>query len=108
MGLTTKKNTAVATNRKEIKELIKWPYINLLLLTVKVRPEKSGTLAIAAIRGVNKSETNAVTTEPKATPITIPTARSTTFPLSKNCLNSFNMFLLLASNIYLYYTLPVG
>src|SRR5579863_3791305 len=48
--------------------------------------EKSGLPAIAAIRGVRRSFVNAVTTPPKAAPITTPTARSTTFPRNRNCL----------------------
>src|SRR5205823_13156336 len=43
---------------------------------------------IAPISGVIRSATNAVTTAPKATPITIPTARSTTLPRSRNSLKS--------------------
>ncbi len=54
--------------------------MNLLPLSVNAKPEKSGTLAIAAIRGVTKSLTKAVVTVPKAAPITTPTAKSTTFP----------------------------
>src|SRR5438270_184495 len=38
--------------------------------------------------GVNRSLTNAVTTDPNAAPMTTPTARSTTFPRSTNALKS--------------------
>lgn len=88
IGFTTKKKMALATSTNEIIALIKCPYINLLPLTVKKSPLKSGTFAIAAMKGVSRSVTSAVTTVPNAAPITTPTARSTTFPLSKNCLNS--------------------
>ncbi len=46
------------------------------------------------IKGVRRSETMAVTTVLKAAPMITPTARSTTLPLSKNCLNSLSMNLL--------------
>ena len=46
---------------------------------------------MAAISGVMMSATKAVTTAPKATPMTTATARSTTFPRMMNCLNSRNM-----------------
>ena len=75
---------------KEIRALRKSPIINSLRLTVKLIFEKSGFPPIAAIRGVMRSSTKAVTTAPKATPITTPTARSTTFPFKINCLNPFN------------------
>ena len=81
----------MATSKNEMSELVKCPYINSLSFIVKNRPEKSGTFAIAAIKGVSKSATSADTTALNAAPITTPTARSTTFPLNKNCLNSFNI-----------------
>jgi hypothetical protein len=66
IGLTTKKNTEPDTSRNEISEFIKSPYINLLPLIVKARLLKSGTFAIAAIRGVSRSFTKAETIVPKA------------------------------------------
>src|SRR5436309_3553125 len=53
--------------------------------------EKSGFPMIAAMIGVIRSATKAVTTAPNATPITMPTARSTTLPRSRNALNSFTI-----------------
>ena len=91
MGLTTKKNTEPATSRNETRAFKKCPYLNSLPLIVKMSPLKSGTLAIAAIRGVSKSDTKAVTIVPNAAPITTPTAKSTTLPRSKNCLNSLSI-----------------
>lgn len=91
IGLTTKKNTAPATSKKEIRALIKCPYINLLPFSVNVSPPKSGTFAIAEINGVNKSATSAFTIVPNAAPTTTPTAKSTTFPRSRNCLNSLSI-----------------
>src|SRR5947209_16158900 len=43
------------------------------------------------IRGVRMSLTSAFTTAPNAVPITTATARSTTLPRSRNCLNSARM-----------------
>ena len=94
IGLMTKKNIAAATKTKEMRAFIKSPYMNLLSLIVKNRFEKSGTFIIAAMSGVRKSVTSAVTTVPNAAPITTPTAKSTTFPLSKNCLNSLSTLFL--------------
>lgn len=91
IGLITKKKIEADIKTKDNKELIKLPYINLLSLILKYKPEKSGVLAIAAIKGVIKSVTKEDTIVPKAAPTTTPTARSTTFPLNKNCLNSFNI-----------------
>src|SRR6267154_3060689 len=48
--------------------------------------EKSGLPTTAAISGVNRSFVSAVTTPPKAAPITTPTAISTTFPRRMNFL----------------------
>ena len=72
MGLIIKKKIDAATNRKEIRAFRKCPYIKRLLFRVKDKSEKSGTLTIAAIKGVIKSDTRAVTTEPKAAPTTTP------------------------------------
>src|SRR5216683_4071592 len=66
--------------------LKKSPYRNLLWLTVKKRPEKSGLPNSAAMIGVIKSLTKPVTTAPKAMPMTMPTAMSTRLPLSKKVL----------------------
>src|ERR1700687_2781814 len=79
----------VATMTKASTALMKSPYRNLLLLIVKVRLAKLGSPNRAAMRGVMRSLTNAVTTVPKATPITTPTARSTTLPRKRNALNPF-------------------
>ena len=76
IGMTTKKYMTAEIIRNEISALIKSPTKNLLLLTVKVNPEKSGFPPIAPIIGVIISFTKAVTTEPKATPTTTPTAKS--------------------------------
>src|SRR5438105_3630640 len=49
---------------------------------------------MAAIRGVTRSVTNALTIAPKAAPMTTATARSTTLPRSRNALNPLNLNLL--------------
>src|SRR5690348_13935119 len=59
----------------------------LLLLIVTLRFEKSGLPPMAAISGVKMLVTSAVTTAPKAAPMTTATARSTTFPRKRNFLN---------------------
>lgn len=92
IGFTTKKKIVAETSKKEIMVLTKCPYMNLPPFRVKKRPEKSGTLAMAEMNGVSRSETREVTTVPNAAPTTTPTAKSTTFPRSKNCLNSFSIF----------------
>src|SRR5580765_1089358 len=46
---------------------------------------------MAAIRGVSRSVVRAVTTPPKAAPMTTPTAISTTFPRRMNFLNPLNI-----------------
>src|SRR5438552_4261849 len=56
---------------------------------VKLSAEKSCVPKIAPITGVIRSATSPVTTAPKAAPMTMPTARSTTFPRSRNALKSF-------------------
>lgn len=76
----------MATNKNEIRALIKSPYINLLPLIVKNKFEKSGVLAIAPINGVSKSFTRAFTTVPNDAPITTPTARSMALPRRMNFL----------------------
>jgi hypothetical protein len=58
---------------------------------VKNSPLKSGVFVIAEIKGVNMSATKDETIVPKAAPITTPTARSTTLPLSKNFLKSLSI-----------------
>src|ERR1051326_701069 len=45
---------------------------------------------MAAIRGVTRSFTKALTTAPNAAPMTTATARSTTLPRSRNARNPFN------------------
>ena len=47
--------------------------------------EKSGWPTMAAISGVSRSLTRAVTTPPKAAPMTTATAKSRTFPRKMNC-----------------------
>src|ERR1700719_579310 len=89
MGSTTAKYTAQAMMTKETTELTKSPKRNLLPRIVKLIDEKSGCLTTAAIKGVSRPLTIEFTTLPKAAPITTPTARSTTLPRSKNCLNPF-------------------
>src|SRR6266849_1554927 len=66
--------------------LMKSPYRNLLWLTVKYRPEKSGLPNSAAMKGVIRSLTKAAMTVPKATPMTMPTAMSTRLPRSRKVL----------------------
>src|ERR1017187_10024933 len=54
-------------------------------------PEKSGLPTTAAMIGVMRSFTSAVTTAPKAPPITTATARSTTLPRITNSLKPWNI-----------------
>jgi hypothetical protein len=91
MGRTMKKYTVAEIIMKDMRELIKSPYKNLLLFMVKLRVEKSGAFTIAEIKGLIKSLTRALTIEPNAAPIMTPTAKSTTFPLNMNCLNPFSI-----------------
>jgi hypothetical protein len=70
--------------RKAIKALMKSPYRNRLPLTVKNRPAKSGLPPMAAISGVIRSFTSAVTTAPNAAPMTTAMARSMRLPFSRN------------------------
>src|SRR5579859_6084743 len=67
--------------------LMKSPYANLLLFAVKNRALKSCLPKIAAINGVSRSLTSAVTTAVNAVPMTTATARSTTLPRKMNSLN---------------------
>src|SRR5437588_7965732 len=55
---------------------------------VKLRLEKSSLPKMAAISGVRRSRTTALTTAPKATPMTTAIARSTTLPRNRNALKS--------------------
>src|SRR5712692_4403263 len=80
-----------AMTRNAISALKNSPYRNLLLLIVKERLAKSGLPPIAAISGVTRSFTNAVTTTPNAVPMTTATARSTTLPLSKKVRKPFKV-----------------
>src|SRR5207249_3648006 len=68
-GVTTKKYTAAATSRKARAALMKSPYRKVLLLTVKLSAEKSGFPTSAAINGVRRSLTKAMTNVAKAAPI---------------------------------------
>src|ERR1039458_3058690 len=70
---------------------MKSPIGNLLPLMVKTVPEKSGLPTTAAMIGVRRSFTNAVTTAPKAPPITTATARSITLPRITNFLKPFSI-----------------
>src|SRR5579864_196948 len=58
---------------------------------VKISAEKSGFPTSAAINGVSKSFTSAVTMAPKAPPMTTATARSTTLPRNRNSLKPFSI-----------------
>src|SRR5579863_1680992 len=90
-GVTTKKYTAAATNRKDTPAFTKSPMANMLPLTVNLMAEKSGFPTIAAISGVSRSFVKAETTEANAAPITTPTAISITLPRRMNCLNPLSM-----------------
>src|SRR6266545_4442107 len=70
---------------------MKSPIGNLLPFTSNWMAEKSGFPTNAAIRGVIRSFTSAVTTAPNAPPITTATARSMTLPRDRNCLKPFSM-----------------
>src|SRR5262249_21516757 len=87
-GFTTKKKIAAATETKTITALMKSPYLNVLPLIVNESVEKSCEPKIAAMIGVIRSATNAVTRAAKARPITIPTAMSIRFPRKRNALSS--------------------
>src|SRR5438874_7739882 len=92
IGSTMKKYTAAAIKMNETSALIKSPIGNLVPLTVNSIAEKSGFPTMAAINGVIRSFTSAVTTAPNATPITTATARSRTLPRRINCLKPCNIF----------------
>jgi hypothetical protein len=66
IGSTMKKYTAAAIRMNETSALIKSPIGNLLPLTVNSIAEKSGFPTMAAINGVIRSFTSAVTTAPNA------------------------------------------
>ena len=66
---------------------MKSPIRNLAPLTVMAQEEKSGTPPNIPISGVIRSLTSACTSPENATPITMPTARSTTLPRKMNFLN---------------------
>src|SRR3978361_859660 len=70
-GRTTKKKTTAAMIRNETMALMKSPTRKRLWLLVKPSAEKSGLPPIAAMSGVIRSLTNAVTTAPKAAPMMI-------------------------------------
>src|ERR1039458_7779493 len=71
--------------------VMKSPMGNTVLPIMKLIPVKSGLPAISAMRGLMMSFTSAVTTVPKAAPMTTPTAKSTTLPRRTNCLNPDNI-----------------
>src|SRR5579862_2913572 len=83
---------AAATNRNDMHALRKSPTGNKVPFTVQPIAEKSGLCTTAAIKGVNTSLVNAVTTPANAAPITTPTAMSTTFPRRMNFLNPSNIW----------------
>src|SRR6476660_5840429 len=91
IGVTTKKYTAPATSRNDTNALMKSPTGNGVPLMVKLMEEKSGLPTMAAMSGVRRSLVKAVTTDPKAAPMTTPTARSTTLPRRMNCLKPLSM-----------------
>ncbi len=97
IGSTMKKYTAAAIRMNEITALMKSPIRNLLPLIVNSIAEKSGFPTMAAMNGVIRSLTNAVTTAPNATPITTATARSRTLPRKINCLKPCNQHIDLPS-----------
>jgi len=78
-----------ASIRNASTALRKSPTSSLLPRTLTVIPEKSGEPTIAAMSGVSRSLTSAVTTAPNAAPITTATARSSTLPRRMNCLKPF-------------------
>ena len=90
MGATTRKNTAAAMVTNAIRLLRKSPYWKWLWLIVNERAPKFDLPKISAMIGVRRSATSALTTAVKAVPITTATARSTTFPRSRNFLKSEN------------------
>ena len=65
----------------------------VLLLIVNDSDEKSGLPNMAAMSGVIRSLTKAVTSAPKAAPMTTATARSTTLPRKMNSLKPLSMAL---------------
>ncbi len=73
---------------------MKSPISSLLPLRFIEMLEKSGEPTTAAMIGVNRSLTSAVTTAPNAAPITTATARSSTLPRRMNCLKPFIALLL--------------
>jgi len=91
IGNTTKKYIVTEIIKKDIIVFRKSPIKNLLLFIVKLNEEKFGLPPKDPISGVIKSLTSAVTIELNATPITTPTAKSTTLPRSINCLNPFSI-----------------
>ena len=76
-----------ATSRNATSAFRKSPIRKALPLTVNTIAEKSGWATTAAMSGVSRSFTNALTTVPNAAPITTATARSMTLPRRTNCLN---------------------
>ena len=81
---------AAAISTKAMTALMNEPYRKWLLLTVNVSLEKSDLPKMAPTSGVIRSATRAVTTAPKATPMTTATARSTTLPRKMNSLKPFS------------------
>ena len=88
IGLMIMKKITAATVTKLISLLMKSPYLNTLPLISNVRALKSGLPKIAAISGVTRSSTTAVTTAVNARPMTTATASSTRLPRNRNVLNS--------------------
>src|SRR3954468_16944224 len=69
------------------------PYVNRAPLIVNASDAKSGFPPIAAISGVMKLATNAVTSAPNDAPMTTATARSTRLPRNRKSLKPFTVHL---------------
>ena len=97
--------TIINIQREIIRKLIilfnNSPYLISAFLKVIFKLLKSIPPITTPITGINRSSTTEDTILLKALPITTPTAKSITFPLSINSLNSFIIFfmILLSKNI---------
>ena len=83
------------TIRKSTIFCIKLPYIIFESFIVILKFVKSNPPITTPIAGINTSFTSDVTIFPNAPPIITPTAKSITFPLAINFLNSLNIIFLL-------------
>ena len=88
-------NTENATIRKFTMLLMNEPILIAPPLMCHAIAPKSGCLKMAAIVCITMSFTSESTILLKAVPITTPTARSITFPLTANALNSSTKFFIL-------------